>query len=59
MADVLSLSKARKARALAEKEARAEANRLRFGRTKAEKQRDAAEHQRLARIADAHKRQPD
>ena len=37
MAEILSLSKARKARARTEKEAAAEANRLKFGRTKAEK----------------------
>lgn len=42
MADILSLSKARKARARADKEQLASENRVRFGRTKAEKQRDAA-----------------
>ena len=47
MADILSLSKARKARARSEKEQAAAENRAKFGRTKAEKQRDAA----LAAIA--------
>lgn len=42
MAEILSLSKARKARARADKEQLASENRIRFGRTKAEKQRDAA-----------------
>ncbi|MBK8082896.1 MAG: DUF4169 family protein [Devosia sp.] len=42
MADILSLSKARKARARSEKEQQAAENRIRFGRTKAEKQREAA-----------------
>ena len=43
MADILSLSKARKARARAEKEATAAQNRAKFGRTKADKLREAAE----------------
>jgi hypothetical protein len=42
MADILSLSKARKARARAAQEQTAAENRAKFGRTKAEKQRDAA-----------------
>lgn len=42
MAEILSLSKARKARARADKEQLASENRIRFGRTKAEKERDAA-----------------
>lgn len=56
MADILSLSKARKAKALAKKGAAAAQNRVKFGRTKAEKQRDAALKQLEARKADAHKR---
>ena len=42
MADILSLSKVRKAKARAEKEQAAAENRARFGRSKAEKQREAA-----------------
>ena len=42
MADILSLSKARKAKAKSEREQVAAENRVKFGRTKAEKQRDAA-----------------
>ena len=41
-ADILSLSKARKARARADKEQLAAENRAKFGRTKAEKQHEAA-----------------
>ena len=47
MADILSLSKARKAKARTAKEQAAAENRVKFGRTKAEKQREAA----LAEIA--------
>ena len=56
MADILSLSKARKAKARAEKEALAAQNRIKFGRTKAERQKDkAADAQSEAKL-DAHKR---
>jgi len=57
MADILSLSSARKARVKAEKEATATENRAKFGRTKAEKQRETAERERAAKAADAHKRE--
>lgn len=56
MAEILSLSKARKAKARIEKEATAEANRLKFGRTKAEKLKDAAEKAKADRLIDGHKR---
>lgn len=56
MADILSLSKARKARARADKEATAEANRLAFGRAKAEKQQAKAEKALSDKKIDAHKR---
>ena len=56
MADILSLSKARKAKVRAKKDAAAEANRAKFGRTKAEKLQDAAEKARLDKTIDAHKR---
>jgi len=42
MADILSLSKARKAKARGAKEQTATENRVKFGRTKAEKEREAA-----------------
>ncbi|WP_297108589.1 DUF4169 family protein [uncultured Devosia sp.] len=57
MAEILSLSKARKAKARTEKEAAAEANRLKFGRTKAEKLKDAAEKAKADKHIDGHKRE--
>ncbi len=42
MADIISFSKARKARARADKEQLAAENRIKFGRTKAEKDLEAA-----------------
>jgi hypothetical protein len=59
MADIVSLSKARKARARADKDAKAAENRVVFGRTKAEKQKAAAEKRIADKIIDAHKREPD
>lgn len=56
MADIVSLSKARKARARADKESTAEANRQKFGQSKAEKQKAAAEKSLSDKIIDAHKR---
>jgi hypothetical protein len=56
MADILSLSKARKARARAAKEQTAAEHRALFGRTKAEKARDTAEKGRTIKTIDAHKR---
>lgn len=47
MADILSLSKVRKAKARVAKEQTAAEDRVKFGRTKAEKERDAA----LAKLA--------
>jgi hypothetical protein len=57
MADILNLNKARKARAKAIAQTEAEANRARFGRTKAEKVRDAAEAERKVRTLDQAKRE--
>lgn len=56
MADIINLNKARKARALADKTVRAQENRVRFGRSKAEKQADAAETVKLRRLLDDSKR---
>jgi len=57
MADILSLSKARKAKARDAKDATAEANRQKFGRSKAEKLQSAAEKALSDKIIDAHKRE--
>lgn len=59
MAEILSLGKARKARARREREAEAVENRIRFGRTKAEKAVDAAERERLLRRVDQARRDPE
>lgn len=59
MADILSLSSARKVRARAAKEAKAAENRVKFGRSKADKQREAAEQALVARTSDAHRRDDD
>lgn len=57
MADIINLRTARKAKARAEKEATAEANRIKFGRTKAEKLLTAAERALAEKKIDAHKRE--
>ena len=57
MAEIISLSKVRKAKARTEKEATAEANRIKFGRTKGEKQLTAAERALAEKKIDAHKRE--
>jgi hypothetical protein len=57
MADILSLSKARKTKAKADKEAVAAENRAKFGRTKAEKALDSAKRGLAEKGIDAHKRE--
>jgi hypothetical protein len=52
MAEIINLNKARKAKARTDKAVRAQENRARFGRTKAEKQSEAAEKARIARTLD-------
>ena len=52
MAEIINFNKARKAKAKAKKPVRAQENRARFGRTKAEKQAEAAEKARIAKIVD-------
>ncbi|MDH7640602.1 DUF4169 family protein [Sphingomonas oryzagri] len=56
MAEIVNLNRARKARAKAEAGKQAEANRAKFGRTKAEKDRDAAEQARRDTLLDGAKR---
>jgi hypothetical protein len=55
MGDVINLRQARKARARAEKEAQAQENRARFGRTGAEKRRDADTVERGDRRHEGHR----
>ncbi len=56
-ADVINLRRARKAKARAEQEKSAAKNRRVFGRSKVEKQRDAAERTAADRHLDAHRRE--
>lgn len=55
MGDVVSFRQARKAKAGAAKETQAAANRVAFGRTKAEKAKDAAEQARKDALLDGAK----
>jgi Domain of unknown function (DUF4169) len=57
MSNILSLSKARKAKARAGKEA--EAEQILFGRTKAEKQLAKAENELARKRMDAHRLAPE
>ena len=57
MADILSLSKARKARARSDKEQAPAANRAKFGRTKAERQTEEATRKLAEKRLDATKRE--
>jgi len=52
MAEIINLNKARKAKAAVDKAARADANRARFGRTKAQKAADAEEAYRRIKLLD-------
>lgn len=56
MAEIINLRNARKQKARAAKEAQAEQNRTLFGRTKAEKLKQAAEKSLADRKIDGHKR---
>ncbi|ODT68519.1 MAG: DUF4169 domain-containing protein [Pelagibacterium sp. SCN 63-23] len=56
MADIVNLRTFRKQKVRSGKEAEAEANRLKFGRTKAEKQREALEKARAEKHVEGHKR---
>ena len=55
-ADIVKLRRARKAKAQGEKRRRAESNRALFGRTKAEKTRQAAEREHAVRSVEGHRR---
>ena len=57
MAGIVNLRQARKTRARAEKERAAEANRVKFGRTKAERERSGKQAELDAKRLDLHKRQ--
>jgi len=56
MADVVGLNRVRKKKAAASTDKRADENRAKFGRTKAEKDRERAEKARAAKALDGAKR---
>ena len=56
MADIINLRNVRKQKARAEKETQAEQNRILFGRTKAEKLKQAAEKAQADKHIEGHKR---
>jgi len=56
MAEIVNLRQARKAKARASKETEAAANRAKFGRTKAEKEAEAARAALAEKALDGHKR---
>ncbi|WP_082594440.1 DUF4169 family protein [Sphingomonas sp. Root710] len=55
MGDVVNFNKARKAKTKADARTAADANRAKFGRTKAEKDRDRADKARADRLLDGAK----
>jgi hypothetical protein len=57
MAEIINLRTVRKQKARSEKDLAAEANRLKFGRTKAEKLQSAAEKAKAEKHIDGHKRE--
>lgn len=57
MADIVNLNRARKARRRADEAAVAEANRVRFGRTRAAREQDAAEARRREALLDGARRE--
>lgn len=59
MAEIVNLRRALKAKARAERDKAAEENRIRFGRSKAEKAASRAEKERAARRLDQLRRERD
>ncbi|MFM6829213.1 MAG: DUF4169 family protein [Novosphingobium sp.] len=57
MAEIVNLRMVRKAKARAEHQAEAQANRAKFGRTKAEKARDRLDAERATRLLDGARRE--
>lgn len=56
--NVINLRNARKLKAREQKAAEADARRLEFGRTKAEKKRQATDADNARRLLDGHRREP-
>ncbi|MDI1295690.1 MAG: DUF4169 family protein [bacterium] len=59
MADIINLRQARKAKMRADKAGQADANRAKFGRTKAERIAASDEKDRMARLLDGAQREKD
>jgi hypothetical protein len=59
MAEIVNLKRIRKAKIRAEKDEIASANRIKFGRTKAEREKAEAGTELEARKLDGHKREDD
>jgi hypothetical protein len=59
MGDLINLNRARKAKAKAARSAAADANRIRFGRSAAQKASDAADKARAERLLDGARRDDD
>ena len=57
MAEIVNLNRARKAKARAAAEAKASENRVKYGQTKAERARVAAEKAKLRAVTDGAKKQ--
>jgi hypothetical protein len=57
MAEIVNLNKRRKEKARTEDESLAQANRIKYGRTKAEKQNDRRAEERSARLHEGKKRE--
>ena len=56
MTPPINLNKVRKAKAKADQEKRAKENRAKFGRTKSDKELEAAKAEKLVKLTEAHKR---
>jgi hypothetical protein len=59
MAEIVNLKRARKDKARRERSTEADANRRRFGRTRAEKQADKDAEERARKAHDARRLEPD
>lgn len=56
--NIVNLNKARKAKAKSDKQRKASANSVKFGRTKAEKSKDKAVSDKSVTFLDGHKKEP-
>lgn len=59
MAEIINLNKKRKIKLRAEKERKASQNRVKFGRTKQEKELDKKQNDRVDKLLDLHRLEKD